>query len=92
MPSRIVTVGTTPVQLLDIMPCRKQYLIQNQDLNINLFIDETDQVSTSGTRTGRILWAMGLESANNKDDPAIIAKPMYGVVASGSITVWVFEE
>jgi hypothetical protein len=91
MPSRIVTVTTTPTKLLDIHPCRQQYIIQNQDTAINLYIDETNQVSSSGTRTGRILAPLGLESANKNEDPELIKKEQYGVVASGSITVWVWE-
>ena len=90
MPSRVLTVGTTPVKLLDIHLCREQYIIQNQDLSVDLYIDETKEVSTSGTRTGRILSPMGVECANKDEDPALIKKEQYGVAAS-SITVWVWE-
>ena len=92
MPSKIVTVTTTPIKLLDINPCREQYIIQNQDASVSLYMDNTKEVSTSGTRTGRILTAMGLESANKDEDPALIGKELFGVVAAGSISVWVWEE
>ena len=90
MPSRIVTVGTTPVKLLDMMACREQYIIQNQDLSNDLYINDTNEVATSGTRKGRILAPMGIESACKSEDSALIKKEQYGV-AGVSITVWVWE-
>ena len=90
MPSKIITVSTTPTKLLDMMACREQYIIQNQDLSNDLYINDNDQVATSGTRKGRILAPMGIESASKNEDPALIKKEQYGVAAT-SITVWVWE-
>lgn len=88
---KAVTVTTTPTLLLDINPLRKEYIIQNQDPAVDLYLGKSKNVATSGTRIGRKLTPNGLESTNDKENPELIKEEMYGVVSAGSITVWVWE-
>jgi hypothetical protein len=88
---RLVTVTTTPTKLFSTNPSRFSYVMQNQGAT-PMYIGNSDQVATSGTRTGRILLPNALESDNAYEDPKLVAGEQWGVVSAGSITVWVREE
>lgn len=87
---KVVTVGTTATQILGINPSRTEYKVQNQGA-ASVYLGTSDNVATSGTRKGRELAAGVLESANVNDDPELIKEALYGIVATGSADVWVWE-
>jgi len=86
----IITVTTTATKLLDVMPLRKEYSIQNQG-SVMIYLGISDQVATSGTRKGRQLAPNGIEDANKDDNPELISLPLYAIAESGTCTVWVWE-
>lgn len=90
MPGRTISVGTSPVQLLDASKNRVQYIIQNKDTTVDLYIDDKSDVAITGPQAGRILGPMEIETATKLQDPALIDEPLYAVAAS-AINVYVNE-
>lgn len=86
----IISIGTTATKILDINPKRSEYILNNQSA-VTIYLGISKEVSTSGTRQGRALGAGALESANSKDEPKLIREELYGIVATGTATLWVWE-
>lgn len=89
MAEKIVTVGTVPVLLLDIMPGRREAKIQNQG-SVSVYLGVRSDVAVSGTRKGLELPAGSVCDLNAVDDPELIRGPIYAVSA-GTVEVYVWE-
>lgn len=87
---KIITVTTTATKLLDLLPTRKEYIVQNQG-SVTIYLGISSNVAVSGTRKGRELSAGVIESANDKEDSQIVKEELYGIVSAGSADVWVWE-
>jgi len=86
----IITIGTTATKILDQSITRKEITIQNQGA-ATVYLGISENVAVSGTRKGRELAAGVIETINSKDDPELIKERMYGIVAAGTVDVWVWE-
>lgn len=84
----VVSVGTTPTQVLDNNPNRVGYILINLSTNA-AFINFDTSVSTNN---GIFLAQQGGSFSQNwKDDFNIVGYSMYGIVASGSNNIFVAE-
>jgi len=90
-PDKVITVTTSPTKLLSADPHRYSYEFQNQGA-APIYIGNSDQVATSGTRKGRILMSSALEYDNVAEDPKRVRGETWAVVAAGTCDVWVGEE
>jgi len=89
---KIVTITTSPTLIFNENPHRKEWIFQSYQSNtVTVYISKNKDVNTSGTQKGRELRAGELESVNAKDDPILVKQPQYGIVASGSADIWVWE-
>lgn len=85
---KTVTVGTTPTRVIDNNPNRVGYLVINLSSG-SLFASFDTAVSTTN---GILLGQLGGQfSMNWQYDFDVVGYELYGVVASGSNTVYVAE-